>query len=65
MITSEEYIKALRNEVRQIINMLEDAVMVDSQPQIYMLIGKLSRIQTTIDEIENTEKEWSNENVLL
>lgn len=53
-------ILALREEMRQIIRMMEDAVIIGNENHLYLLIGKLVKIQGLLDELENVEEGWSN-----
>lgn len=57
---NELMIEALRKEMAMIIRLMEDSVIVDAKESIYMYVGKLSEIQKFIDTLDNSEKEWVN-----
>ena len=59
-VNTEEYVAELRKEVSALIRLLEEAVMVESHSSMMLLIGKLARTQSLIDELEN-HTEWRNE----
>jgi hypothetical protein len=52
--------EALQEEQRQIIRMLEDAVITESTSFIYLLIGKLSHIQGQLDSLSDYKEGWQN-----
>ncbi|MCS0827436.1 hypothetical protein NX029_26330 [Cytobacillus firmus] len=54
-------LEELRKHQAQLLRMLEDAAAVESQPSMYMIIGKLNILQQQIEELENS-REWGNEN---
>lgn len=58
----KEMVASLRKEMSQIIRLLEDTAFLSSGTEaVYLYIGKLAKIQTLLDELENTPMEWSNE----
>ena len=52
---------SLRKEMAQIIRLLEDSAVLGSSEAVYLYIGKLAKIQSLLDELENTPMEWVNE----
>ena len=60
---NELMIEALRKEQAQLIRMMEDAVTINATESLCMYVGKLAAIQSFIDGLSNTEKEWVNEDV--
>ncbi|MFD9628620.1 hypothetical protein [Peribacillus muralis] len=59
-VNTAEYVAELRKEVSALIRLLEDAALVESHSSVMLLIGKLARTQSLIDEMENIT-EWRNE----
>lgn len=53
-------LESLRSELAGVIRQLEDAAMMEAVSNMYVLIGRLGRVQQLIDTIENRQ-EWSNE----
>lgn len=59
-MNTDDLINGLRREMAQLIYLLEDSVILGNNESVFMNIGKLSKIQTLLDQLEDNPKEWRN-----